>query len=35
VWAGTGWGAMWTDVGALMLIFAVCTGLASRVFRWE
>ena len=34
-WAGTGWGAMWTNVGALVLIFAVCTSLASRVFRWE
>jgi ABC-2 type transport system permease protein len=34
-WVGTGWGAMWPHVGALVLIAAVSIGLASRVFRWE
>lgn len=33
IWDGTGWelGSM----TALILIFALCTGLSSRVFRWE
>jgi len=35
VWSGAGWAARWTDVGALALIFAACTALAARVFRWE
>jgi ABC-2 type transport system permease protein len=35
VWDGAGWMALWGDAGALVLIFAACTTLASRVFRWE
>ena len=35
IWDGSGFGAHWVDVGALVLIFAVCSGLATRVFRWE
>jgi ABC-type multidrug transport system permease subunit len=33
IWDGLGW-----DLGAsaaLILIFAVCCGLTTRVFRWE
>lgn len=35
IWNGSGWAAHWGDVGALILIFAVCSGVATRVFRWE
>lgn len=35
VWDGSGFAAQWGDVGALILIFVVCSGLAARVFRWE
>lgn len=35
IWDGSGFGAHWGDVGALILIFAVCSALATRVFRWE
>lgn len=35
IWDGSGFGAHWVDVGALVLIFAVCSGVAARVFRWE
>ena len=30
VWDGSGWVAHWGDVGALVLIFAVCSGVATR-----
>jgi ABC-2 type transport system permease protein len=33
VWEGSGWDA--ASIVALFLIFAFCTALASRVFRWE
>jgi ABC-2 type transport system permease protein len=32
---GDGWRAHAGDVGALVLVFAVCTAVSSRVFRWE
>ncbi|MEO8452112.1 MAG: ABC transporter permease [Gemmatimonadota bacterium] len=35
VWDGSGFAAHWGDVGALLLIFAVCSGVAAKVFRWE
>ena len=35
VWEGTGWGAQWESVGALLLVLAVCLALATRWFRWE
>jgi len=35
IWQGDPWSAHLADVMALMAIFAVCTALASRVFRWE
>lgn len=35
IWAGSGWGAHWLNAVALVLIFAACTGLSTRVFRWE
>jgi len=35
IWDGSGWGAQWVNVAALILIFAVCMGLSTKVFRWE
>jgi len=35
IWKGDAWSAHITDVAALLLIFAICTGLSSKVFRWE
>ena len=35
IWNGESWLALWVNVAALLLIFAVCTALAARVFRWE
>ena len=35
IWQGDGWLAHLGDVVVLALIFAACTALASRVFRWE
>jgi len=35
IWRGDGWLAHAGDVGALALIFLICTALSARVFRWE
>ncbi len=35
VWDGSGFAAHWGDVGALILIFAVCSAISAKVFRWE
>lgn len=35
IWRGDAWSAHLGDVGALALVFILCTALASRVFRWE
>jgi ABC-2 type transport system permease protein len=35
VWDGTGWSAHLLNVAALLTIFALCSALATRVFRWE
>jgi ABC-2 type transport system permease protein len=35
IWKGDAWWAHMGDVGALVLIFAICTGLSAKVFRWE
>ena len=35
VWDGSGWGAHWGSVVGLILVFGVCTGLSTKVFRWE
>src|SRR6476619_3971140 len=35
IWAGDAWSAHLGDIGALGLIFVVCTALSSRIFRWE
>ena len=35
IWQGNGWLAHLGDVAALVLMFIVLTGIASRLFRWE
>jgi ABC-2 type transport system permease protein len=35
IWIGESWSAHLVDLGALALVFVVCTALSSRVFRWE
>jgi ABC-2 type transport system permease protein len=35
VWDGSGWGAHWVNVVALLALFAAYTALSTRVFRWE
>jgi len=35
VWDGSGWGAHWVDVAALLVLFAAYTALSTKVFRWE
>jgi ABC-2 type transport system permease protein len=35
VWNGSGWSSYWGNALALVVIFAVCTAVSSRVFRWE
>ena len=35
IWVGEGWLAHGWDVAALVAVFAACTALSTRVFRWE
>jgi ABC-2 type transport system permease protein len=35
IWKGEPWSAHLGDVAALMLVFAICTALSAKVFRWE
>jgi ABC-2 type transport system permease protein len=35
IWQGETWRAHAGDVGALLLVFLICTALSSKVFRWE
>ena len=35
IWKGESWSAHLGDVGALIVVFAVCTAVSSKVFRWE
>jgi ABC-2 type transport system permease protein len=35
IWTGAAWSAHVLDLGALAVVFAVCTAISSRVFRWE
>ncbi len=35
IWSGEPWSAHVGDVAVLLLVFAVATAVASRVFRWE
>jgi ABC-2 type transport system permease protein len=35
IWKGDSWAAHTGDIVALIVVFALCTALASKVFRWE
>ncbi|HLE57574.1 MAG TPA: ABC transporter permease [Rhodothermia bacterium] len=35
IWKGDPWSAHLGDIGALALVFVVCTALSARIFRWE
>ena len=35
IWKGDSWSAHTADIVALIVVFALCTALASKVFRWE
>lgn len=35
IWQGDAWSAHLGDIAALVVVFAVCTLIASRVFRWD
>ena len=35
IWKGDAWSAHVGDVAALVVVFAVCTALSAKVFRWE
>jgi ABC-2 type transport system permease protein len=35
IWKGEAWSAHTSDVAALAVVFAVCTALSAKVFRWE
>ncbi len=35
IWKGEPWSAHMGDVSVLVLVFAVCTALSAKVFRWE
>jgi ABC-2 type transport system permease protein len=35
IWKGEAWSAHIGDVAALAVVFAVCTALSAKVFRWE
>jgi ABC-2 type transport system permease protein len=35
IWEGQRWSAHLVDVAALVLVFAVCVAVSSKVFRWE
>jgi ABC-2 type transport system permease protein len=35
IWNGDAWSAHLGDVAALVLVFAICTALSAKIFRWE
>ncbi|HKB12418.1 MAG TPA: ABC transporter permease [Vicinamibacterales bacterium] len=35
IWQGESWSAHIGDVTALVIVFAICVAVSSRVFRWE
>ena len=35
IWKGEAWSAHVGDVAALIVVFAICTALSAKVFRWE
>jgi ABC-2 type transport system permease protein len=35
IWKGDAWAAHLGNIGALFLVFAICTALSTKIFRWE
>src|SRR5277367_40154 len=35
IWKGEAWSAHIGDVAGLLVVFAICTAVSARVFRWE
>lgn len=35
IWKSEPWAAHIGDIGALILVFAICTALSTKIFRWE
>jgi ABC-2 type transport system permease protein len=35
IWRGDAWSLHFGDIGALVLVFVICTALSAKVFRWE
>ena len=35
IWKGDAWSAHTGDIVALVVVFALCAALSSKVFRWE
>ena len=35
IWKGEEWSAHIGDIAALVVVFAICTALSAKVFRWE
>ena len=35
IWKGEAWSAHLGDVAALVAVFAICTAISAKVFRWE
>lgn len=35
IWKGDAWSAHLSDIAGLVVVFAVCTALSAKVFRWE
>ena len=35
IWNGDAWSAHFGDIAALVVVFAVCTALSAKIFRWE
>ena len=35
IWRGDGWSPHLADIAALIVVFAVCTAISSKIFRWE
>jgi ABC-2 type transport system permease protein len=35
IWKGEAWSSHLGDVAALVVVFAICTALSAKVFRWE
>lgn len=35
IWKGEPWSSHWSDIGALVAVFVICSAVSTKVFRWE